>query len=282
LTDKIALIADSACDLPQKLVDEFEIRILPLKIIYPNAQYSDRVDIQPMAVYNRMPAEIPSTSQPNIQEIKAAIESVRQEGFTHLFALALSSGLSGTYQAMKLAAKDFDDIVIKVFDTKTLSMATGWMVLDTARNILSGLSYEKVLEKLTALQPKVRAYYVIETLEYLRKGGRIGLVAGMLGEFLNLKPIIGVNTDGIYYTHAKVRGRNKSIEKLIDIVTQSVGDRPFNLAVMHGGAQEAGENMLANLKSRLPNIKELIFSDISPALGVHTGPGLLAVCFYEV
>jgi DegV family protein with EDD domain len=282
LTEKIALIADSACDLPQKLVDEFKIRILPLKIIYPNAQYSDRIDIQPMDVYNRMPAEVPRTSQPNIQEIKAAIESVRQEGFTHLFAVAMSSGLSGTYQAMKLAAKDFDDIVIKVFDTKTLSMATGWMVLDTARNILSGLSYEKVLEKLIALQPKVRAYYVIETLDYLRKGGRIGLVAGMLGEFLNLKPIIGVNTDGIYYTHAKVRGRNKSIEKLINIVVQSVGDRPFNLAVMHGGAQEAGEKMLATLKSRLPNIKEIIFSDISPALGVHTGPGLLAVCFYEV
>ena len=281
MIEKIALIADSACDLPQKLVKEYGIRILPLKIIYPDRQYSDRVDIEPMDVYNLMPAEIPSTSQPNIQEIKAAIENVRQEGFTHLFALALSSGLSGTYQAMKLAAKDFDDIVIKVFDTKTLSMATGWMVLDTARNILSGLSYEKVLEKLIALQPKVRAYYVIETLDYLRKGGRIGLVAGMLGELLNLKPIIGVNADGIYYTHAKVRGRNKSIERLIEIVTQSVGDRPFNLAVMHGGALEAGEKLLAKL-SMLPNVKELIFSDISPALGVHTGPGLLAVCFYEV
>jgi EDD domain protein, DegV family len=282
MVEKIALIADSACDLPQKLIKEYGIKILPLKVIYPYGQYSDRIDIDPADVYKRMPEEIPTTSMPNLQEIKAMFENARQEGFTHLFALALSSGLSGTYQAMKLAAKDFDDIVIKVFDTKTLSMATGWMVLDTARNILSGLSYSKVLEKLTNLQPKVRAYYVIETLDYLRKGGRIGLVAGMLGEMLNLKPIIGVNTDGIYYTHAKVRGRSKSIEKLIDIVVQSVGDRPFNLAVMHGGAFEAGEALRAALSSRLPNIKELIFSDISPALGVHTGPGLLAVCFYEI
>jgi DegV family protein with EDD domain len=279
--EKIALIADSACDLPQKLAEELGIRILPLKIIYPDAEYSDRVDIQPMDVYNRMPGEIPTTSMPNLQEIKAAIEDVRREGYTHLLIITLSSGLSGTYQAMQLAAKDFDDIVIRVFDTLTLSMATGWIVLDTARNILKGLSWEKVLEKLTTLQPKVRAFYVIETLEYLRKGGRIGLVAGMLGEFLNLKPIIGVNTEGIYYTHAKVRGRSKSIERLIEILIDSVGNNPFNVAVMHGGAKEEGEKLLARL-SKLPNIKELIFSDISPALGVHTGPGLLALCFYEL
>jgi len=279
--EKIALIADSACDLPQKLAEELGIRILPLKIIYPDAEYSDRVDIQPMDVYNRMPGEIPTTSMPNLQEIKAAIEDVRREGYTHLLIITLSSGLSGTYQAMQLAAKDFDDIVIRVFDTLTLSMATGWIVLDTARNILKGLSWEKVLEKLTTLQPKVRAFYVIETLEYLRKGGRIGLVAGMLGEFLNLKPIIGVNTEGIYYTHAKVRGRSKSIERLIEILIDSVGNNPSNVAVMHGGAKEEGEKLLARL-SKLPNIKELIFSDISPALGVHTGPGLLALCFYEL
>ncbi|MDD4171879.1 MAG: DegV family protein [Syntrophomonas sp.] len=279
--EKIALIADSACDLPQKLVEELGIRILPLKIIYPDGEYSDRVNIQPMDVYDRMPGEIPTTSMPNLQEIKAAIDDVRREGYTHLLIITLSSGLSGTYQAMQLAAKDFDDIVIRVFDTLTLSMATGWIVLDTARNILTGLSWEKVLEKLTTLQPKVRAFYVIETLEYLRKGGRIGLVAGMLGEFLNLKPIIGVNTDGIYYTHAKVRGRSKSIERLIGILMDSVGNNPFNVAVMHGGAKEEGEKLLARL-AKLPNVKELIFSDISPALGVHTGPGLLALCFYRL
>lgn len=279
MTDKIALIADSACDLPQHLIEELGITILPLKIIYPNRQYSDRVDIQPMDVYNRMPAEIPTTSMPNLQEIKAVMENLRQQGFTHLLAVTLSSGLSGTNQAMKLAAKDFDDIVIEVFDTRTLSMATGWIVLDAARNIRNGLSFAQVMDKLIALQPKVRAYYVIETLDYLRRGGRIGLVAGMLGEFLNLKPIIGVNAEGIYYTHAKVRGRHKSIERLMELVVESVGDKPFNLAVMHGGAQAEGEKMVARL-GQLPNLKELIFSDISPALGVHTGPGLLAVCFY--
>lgn len=279
--EKIALVADSACDLPQELVKQYGIKILPLKVIYPNGQYSDRVDIQPEDVYQRMPGEVPTTSMPNLDEIKAVFDGLRRDGFSHIIAITLSSKLSGTFQAMELAARDFDDIIIKVFDTCTLSMATGWMVLDAARNIMSGLDFSKVMEKLDNLRPKVHAYYVIETLEYLRKGGRIGQVAGMLGELLNLKPIIGVNREGVYYTHAKVRGRAKSIEKLMDIVTDTVGNRPFNLAVMHGGAKEAGEKVAAKL-SQIPNVKELIFSDISPALGVHTGPGLLAVCFYEL
>jgi DegV family protein with EDD domain len=281
LKEKIALIADSACDLPQSLVEELGIRILPLKIIYPDRQYSDRIDIQPMDVYNLMPAEIPTTSMPNLLEIKDAMETARREGFTHVLAITLSSGLSGTFQAMKLAVKDFDDIVIQVFDTHTLSMATGWMVLDAARNILSGLSFDIVMEKLVSLQPHVRAFYVVETLEYLRKGGRIGQVAGMLGDLLNLKPIISVNPEGEYFTYAKVRGRHKSIERLMEVVVEHVGNRPFNLAVMHGGAKIEGEKMLAIL-SKLPKVRELIFSDISPALGVHTGPGLLALCFHEV
>lgn len=279
--EKIALVADSACDLPQNLIEQYGIRILPLKVIYPDGQYSDRVDVQPEDVYRRMPGEVPTTSMPNLQEIKAVFDSLRRDGFSHILAITLSSKLSGTFQAMELAARDFDDITIQVFDTRTLSMATGWMVLESARNVMNGLSFSKVMEKLNLLRPKVHAYYVIETLEYLRKGGRIGQVAGMLGELLNLKPIIGVNRDGVYYTHAKVRGRTKSIEKLMEIVTETVGNRPFKLAVMHGGAKEVGEKVASKL-GQLPNVKELIFSDISPALGVHTGPGLLAVCFYEL
>lgn len=281
MKERIALIADSACDLPQSYIQELGIKILPLKVIYPDRQYSDRIDIQPMDVYSRMPAEIPTTSMPNVQEIKDAMESARQEGYTHVIAITLSSGLSGTYQAMKLAAKDFDNIVIEVFDSLTLCMATGWIVLDTARNIANGLSFDKVMERLVRIQPTAKAFYVIETLEYLRKGGRIGQVAGMLGDLLNLKPIISVDSEGKYFTYAKVRGRHKSIERLMEVIDEHVGNRPFNLAVMHGGAKEEGEKMLSKL-SKLPNIKELIFSDISPVLGVHTGPGLLALCFHEV
>ncbi len=281
MKEKIALLADSACDLPRELIEKLAIHILPLKIIYPDKEYSDRVDIEPKDVYDRMPEEIPTTSMPCLQEISALIEDIKSQGFTHVLAVALSSGLSGTYGAMKLVAQDINDLVVKTFDSRTLSMGTGWMVLDAARNIANGLSFDKVMENIIHLQPKVKVYYVVETLEYLRKGGRIGQVAGMLGEFLHFKPIISVNPEGKYFTFCKVRGRRKSIDRLMEIVENTVPDKPINLAVMHGGAKKEAEKMMERL-SKLPNVREIIFSDISPALGVHTGPGLLGVSFYEV
>lgn len=281
MQEKIAILTDSACDLPQSYINEYNIKVLPLKVIYPYGIFSDRVDIQPEEVYSRMPDEIPTTSMPTPSEIKKAIDGLQDDGFTHILALHLSSELSGTFNAVKLVAKEIDNMIIKVFDTKTLSAGTGWMVLDTARNIAKGLTFDKIVEKLATLQPKVQVYYVIETLEYLRKGGRIGQVRGMLGQFLHLKPIISVNEEGKYFTFAKAKGRNKSIEKLVQIVEQTVNTKTINLAVMHGGAKQEFDKLVTRLKT-LPNIKELIISDISPTLGVHTGPGLLGVSFYEV
>lgn len=281
MKEKIAILTDSACDLPDHIINEYQIKVLPLKIIYPDQEYSDRVDIQPDEVYSRMPEEIPTTSMPCLEEIRQAINGLREQGFTHLLSVHLSSGLSGTYQAVKLIAQDIDDMVVKVVDTKTLSMATGWMVLDAASNIAKGLSFDKVVENLNNLQPKVHIFYVLETLEYLRRGGRIGSVAAMLGQFLNLKPIISVNEEGKYFTFAKAKGRRKSIDKLAQIIEQTIQDKQIKLAVMNGGAKQEFDKLVERLRT-LPNVKELITSDISPALGVHTGPGLLGVCYYEV
>lgn len=280
MKEKIALLTDSACDIPQELIKKLNIKMLPLKIIYPGKEYSDRVDITPQDVYDRMPDEIPTTSMPCLGEIKSTIEKIKSEGFTHLLAVHLSSGLSGTFQAVQMAANDIDNMIVKVIDTKTLSIGQGWMVMDAARNIAQGLSFDKVVDQLYKLKPKVQVYYVLETLEYLRRGGRIGKVAAMLGEFLHLKPIISVDEEGKYFTYCKARGRKKSIERLIQIVEENIKDKPAYLAVMHGGARKEAEEILHRL-SHLSNVKEIIASDISPALGVHTGPGLLGVSFYE-
>jgi len=107
-------------------------------------------------------------------------EQIRHEGFTHVLALHISSNLSGTVETVRMVARDFENLKINVMDTKTLSMGTGWMVLDAARNITDGLSFERVVENLQRIQAKVEVYYIIETLEYLRRGGRIGRVASML------------------------------------------------------------------------------------------------------
>ncbi len=281
MKEKIALLTDSMCDLPNEFIQKFKVKVLPAKVVYPDHEYSDRVEIQPEEVYSRMPEEIPTTSLPSLDEIKQALEEIRSEGFTHVLAVHISSGLSGTFNAVEFICRDVHDLTIKVIDSKTLSMGTGWIVLEAARNIKNGLSFEKVIERVHKLQESARVYYILETLEYLRRGGRIGKVAAVLGEFLHLKPVISVGEDGKYFTYCKAKGRKKSIEKLVQIVEAAASEKEINLAVVHGGAQQECQKLAERLR-KLPNIKELMSSDISPVLGVHTGPGLLGVCFHEV
>ncbi len=228
-----------------------------------------------------MPDEIPTTAMPSLHEISETFEQILREGFTHVLALHISNGLSGTVEAVRMVARDFENLKINVIDTKTLSMGTGWMVLDAARNIANGLCFDRVVESLQRIQSNVEVYYIIETLEYLRRGGRIGRVASMLGQFLHLKPIISVDREGNYFTYCKTRGRLKSIDKLVEIVENKVKESQIKLAIMNGGASQEFEKLVERLR-QLPNINELVTSDISPALGVHTGPGLLGISFYEV
>ena len=272
IKERIALIIDSMADLPQELSSRFGMKVIPARVIYPEGEYCDRVDIQPEEVYQRMPAEIPKTSIPSLQDIRQAIEHIREEGFTHVIALHISGALSGTAQAVQLISRDVQDLKIRVIDSKSLSMGTGWVALDAARQIANGVSFDCIVERIQNLQSRVHVYYILETLEYLRRGGRIGKVAGMLGEVLHLKPIISVY---------KVRGRLKSIDKLVEIVEKVVQEKEINLAVMHGGSLGDFEKVVERLQ-RLPNIREFITSDISPTLGVHTGPGLIGVSFHEV
>lgn len=281
MKEKIALLADSACDLPGDLLRQYAVNVLPLKVIYGDQVLSDRVDISPEEVYSRMPAQIPTTSMPSTQEIREKFVNISDEGFTHVLAIHLSSNLSGTCETVRMVAKEFTNLTITVFDTKTLSIGTGWTVLEAAKNISMGDSFNTVVAKIKEFQPKVHVYYVLETLEYLAKGGRIGKVSSMLGTLMDIKPIISVDTEGKYYTYCKARGRRRSIDKLYELVENAVREKAINLAVMHGGAREECLRLIERCK-QLPNINDMITSDISPSLGVHTGPGLLGVSFYEI
>jgi DegV family protein with EDD domain len=278
---KVALITDSACDLPQEIIQEHSIRVLPLKIIYGDHEYSDRVDIQPEEVYSKMPQKIPTTSMPCLGEIKHLFEEIKEQGFEKVLAIHLSSGLSGTFETVKMWAQEVKGMHIEVFDSKVLGIALGMQVWAAAKDIASGLDFQKIMDNVRELRSKVRIYFVLETLDYLRKGGRIGRVEAALGSLLQIKPIISCDAEGEYYTVCKARGRANSIEKLIHLVEEAAAKGPIKLAIAHGGAYEEAMKVKERLR-HLPNVKEIIFGQISPALGVHTGPGLIGACFHEI
>ncbi|MEI5992802.1 DegV family protein [Candidatus Enterococcus mansonii] len=276
--EKIALLVDSGTDVPQELVEEYGIYMIPLQIIYKERIYTDKVDITPEEVYERLSEEIPSTSLPDGETITKIFDKIKADGYEKVLAVTISSGLSGTYNVVRLIAEEVEGLETFVLDTKNIGIGSGLQAIEAAKMIASGASWSDIKTTLTNNVGKAKVFFNVATLEYLQKGGRIGLVASILGNALKLNPIISCNGDGVYHTVAKARGRKKSLDKTFELVKSFVGDhKKFVLAVAQGQAVEEAEAFYDRLKKQFPQAEKIYFGTISPALVVHTGPGLLGI-----
>lgn len=276
--EKIALLVDSGTDLPAKYLEQPNVFMVPLRIIYRDAQYRDRIDISTEEVTARLQEEIPSTSLPDGHELEKIIGEIRDAGFTHVITITISAGLSGTFNALRLMfQQEFPELTVAMLDTKNIGIGAGIQGIYACQLMAEGLSFATIVEKITASIPQTKVYFSVATLEYLQKGGRIGLVSAILGNALSLKPVISCNEEGIYYTVSKSRGLNKSRAKLISLVEAHIGQhRNFHIAVAHAGAHEAAEEAREILLQKYPGL-DIEFAPISPALTVHTGPGLVGI-----
>ncbi|SRR6056297_1500368 len=278
MEEKIAVVTDSTCDLSKEILEEKEIDFLPLKIIYEKNQYKDRIDIKPQEVYDNFDNEIPSTSMPTPAEIKTKYLELKEEGYNHIISIHISSGLSGTYNTCKMAANQLEDLTVEVIDSKMLSMGLGRLVLYAKELVDSGdYSFSEIINMVNNKKEEIKLYFIVSTLKYLKKGGRIGKVKGTIAELLNIKPIISINEAGEYFTFDKVRSRKKSIKKLINLAKEKINDSICYVDVMHADAKDEAMDILDKLKD-LPNVKEALLGEISPAMVVHSGPGLIGVC----
>ena len=271
---KIALITDSACDLDLNTLKENNINLLPLRIIYSNGDYRDRIDISPQEVYDNLEKEVPKTSLPSAQETEDILNKLEQEGYTHVICISISSGLSGSFNALRLALEDHPKLTSFVYDSKILAYPQGEIVLEVAKLIKEGKSYEEIIKEIPEIRKRVIGYFTINTLEYLKKGGRIGRLAGTVGELLNLKPIITTDEDGIYYNVAKVRGRKQSLSKMTELLKGYLAKGKCEVAVLHAGCEDEAIKYMSSLED-LTNVVSIKIAEISPALGIHGGPGLI-------
>ncbi len=280
---KIALLTDSASDIPIELIEENNIKLLPFRVIYNNGEeYEDRLELTPQMMYDRLETEIPKTSLPSIEKITEVLNKVVKEGYTHAIIFTISAAFSGTYNAIRLICEDFEQLETYVFDTKTLTMAEGAMVLKAANMIKENKSFEEIVDTLPSLRDKIDLFFTIDTLEYLQKGGRIGKVAGTVGEFLNLKPIITVADDGTYRTAAKARGSKKAVAKLIEIFKSYEEKGKYNVYVLDGNGMDKVQSLIKGIEN-LPHCSQCKFcGTIGPALGINTGPGLVGMALEKV
>ena len=281
--DKIAIMVDSCTDVPKEYREKYSMYVIPLMIIYKDKEYYDGVDITPEDVYARFEKEIPTTSLPSPEVTMNTLKKIQEDGYNKVIVISISSGLSNTYSMVSTVAREFNDLEVSVIDTKNIGIGAGFTAIMAGELIEKGLSFKEVCEKLKENVEHTKLYFCVSTLEYLKKGGRIGLVTALLGTALDLKPIISCNDEGVYYTVAKVRGRVKCLNKAKDLAVALAGKyEKYNLTVMHGNALEEANKLVAELKKLLPNINICIEGQITPALIVHTGPGLIGIGIQRV
>lgn len=275
--EKIAIVTDSTSDVEKEMIEKYNLKVLPLRIIYKDREYLDRLTIQPKEVYDNLENEIPTTSLPSIKDIDNLYKKLEEEGYTHVIGIVISSNLSGTYNALMMVSQNYPSITSCIFDSKSISIGEGAIVEECGDLISKGESFDTITSKLPSIRDRIKVYYVVNTLKYLIKGGRIGKISGTIGELLNIKPIISINKEGFYYTYAKVRSEKQGINKLIDIAQK----KPCKIWVMHGGSPEKVKELSREV-SNLSNVKRISYGEISPVSGVHTGPGLIGMVLLDI
>ncbi len=275
-----AILIDSCCDVPEEYRERYHMHMVPVKVIYQDREYDDRVDISPQEVYERLKDEVPRTSLPSEAAIAGAFDRIIADGCKAVLCITISSALSGTNNIIRLVAEGYRDrLDIHILDTKSIGLAAGMQAILAGQLVEEGTPAAEVYEILRNSARKSRVFFSLQTLEYLARGGRIGKVAAALGSLLHLKPIITCNEEGAYVTASKVRGRMQAIAEMINLTVAEAGKHAkVALAVVEGGAREELRGVVEELRRRLPAIGHIIQGDVSPALVVHTGPGLLGIC----
>lgn len=275
---KIAVLTDSCSDVPTDIANELGMYVVALHINYRDASYRDRVDIQPDEVYARFAEEIPRTSTPAPADVSAAFDAMVADGVTHVVAVTISSGLSATHDLIKSVAAGYPGLTVEVIDTKSICLGSGFTAIEAARSVRRGASFEETVERRRRAAGSTQVFFCVDTLEYLYQGGRIGKVVYSVGSALDMRPVISCDEEGKYAPIAKAHGRKASLKKTLAAAKKyAAGATRYRLAVVHGGAPEEAQELLSALCDALPDAEEVLFNQISPALVVHTGPGLIGI-----
>lgn len=275
--NKIAILIDSCTDVPKEYIEKYGMYVVPLSINYSFGQFQDGVNITAQEVYDNFSKEIPTTSLPTGETIINQFNKIQQDGFKEVIIVTISSGLSGTNNTITQIAKEFPNLDCRIIDTKNIGIGAGLTGILAGQLVAQDLNINEIEKRLNKSVEDTKIFFCVSTLEYLQKGGRIGLVTAVMGTALGIRPIISCNEEGVYYTVKKARGRKKVISEALELALTHGKGHKFNLAIAHGDALEEAREIYEELKGKLHDCKEILFGQISPALVVHTGPGLIGI-----
>ncbi|UZQ51948.1 DegV family protein [Clostridium kluyveri] len=281
--EKIALLTDSACDIDEETINKYNINILSFRIIYRSGEYIDKVEITPKEVYDSMKVEIPKSSLPSMEDMERVYKRLEEENYTHVIAVVISSGLSGTYNALKIVSEKHKNLTTYIYDSKSTSVGEGIILKECGKLIEQGKNFRQIIDTIPKIKSNMHFFFVFGTLEYARKGGRIGKIPGTIGEILDIKPIVYFDDSyGVCCTYDKVRGRKRSLNKMVDIGKKFLDKNQCEVYIVHGNAEEDADRV-HNMISQLPNIENIhMIGQISPIVGLYSGPGTVGICYFTM
>ncbi len=279
----VKIITDSACDLPQNIIEQYNIDVLPLMVFMNDNEYNDNVDVQPAELFRYMrEGGVAKTAQVTYESIDQLLRQYASDGIPCIY-IAFSSELSGTYQTAKLVEQDikdeFPDYDLSVIDSKSASLGLGLMVYLIAESVKQGASKDELIEKIYYYIDYLQHIFTVEDLEYLRRGGRVSKTAAVVGSVLNIKPILHV-VDGKLIPLEKVRGRKKSLSRMIEIVGERSDSSISNqvIGISHGDDLKSALWVKEKIEATY-GTHEFIIRDVGCVIGAHSGPGTLAIFF---
>lgn len=278
----LKIVADSTCNLPPDVIDRYDIRVAPVSIQFRDETYEEGMDIDRATFYRKIEEMgiIPTTSQPTPAWFARYYDELASQGH-EILTITVTSKHSGTYDSAVLAKEMVPQAQVHVFDSLSISLGTGWMILEAAQMAKSGKDLTQILDRLAAIRERMSLKLTPSTLKYLQMSGRVGRLQGVLASMLKVLPIISVD-EGVLEARERIRTRGKALARLIELTEEAVGtDAPVNLAVVHANAPQEGRDFLEQVQSRL-NVNEMMFDDLVASLAVHGGPGIIGLIAYMV
>ena len=276
---RIAIITDSGTDTPADFVAAHDVRVIPLRINYSDgSSYENGVDITTEDVVRRFDEEIPSTSLPSPMKIQQTFEQAKRDGYTGAVVVTISSGLSATHETMSMVARQMEDFPVVMVDTKSIGIAAGFVVMEAVRQVEAGTPLERLGSVLTAASERVRVFFSVQKLDFLRKGGRISEAVYRVGSVLNIKPVLTCDErEGKYVIEKKPRGWQKALNTQIELIAEQAARWNQVRVAVCTFDPSLREELAARVRERVTNVAEFITCGISADLLVHTGPTLVGM-----
>lgn len=274
---KVAIVVDSTAYLPPAIIEQYQMSVVPLLVNWDDQSLRDNVDITPDQFYQRLKTSktMPTTSQPSPGDFKTAFEKAAQTAEA-IVCLTISEPLSGTY-ASAMAAKQMVDIPVEVVDSRSAAMGLGMMAIAAARAAEQGASHVEIADLVRSIIPKMRLLFVVDTLEFLHRGGRIGGASRYIGTLLSIKPILHLD-DGKIQPLERVRTKSKALNHILGIMAEEADMKKTHVSIIHAAAANEAHQLHGRIQELEP--RQLYLSEISPVIGTHTGPGALGLVYY--